>query len=76
MIVNKKEKKEKKRTCQIVDFSISADHRVKLKESEKRDEYLDLAREGKTMVYEGNGDTNNNWWTWNNPQNWQKDYKT
>ena len=29
----------------IVDFSVPVDHRVKLKESEKRDKYLDLARE-------------------------------
>ena len=34
----------KKRTCQIVDFAIPADHRVKLKKSEKSDKYLDLAR--------------------------------
>ena len=41
---NKKQKK-KKRICRIVDFAVSADHRVKLKESEKKDKYLDLARE-------------------------------
>ena len=35
VIVNNKTKKKKKRTFQIVDFAISADHRVKLKESEK-----------------------------------------
>ena len=35
------------RTCWIVDFAISADHRVKLKESKKRDKYQDLAREVK-----------------------------
>ena len=30
---------------------------------------LDLARElTKTMKYEGDGDTNCNWCTWNNPQ--------
>ena len=40
-----KKKKEKKRTSRIVDFAILADRRVKLKESEKRDKYLDLARE-------------------------------
>ena len=40
VIVNKK-----KKTCKIVVFAIPADHRVKLKESEKRDKYLDLARE-------------------------------
>ena len=39
------EKSKKKRTCQIVDFAVPADHRVKLKESEKKDKYLDLARE-------------------------------
>ena len=37
--------KKKKRTCQVVDFDVQADHRVKLKESEKRDKYLVLARE-------------------------------
>ena len=44
-IVKKKKIKTKKRTCRIVDFAISADHRVKLKETKKRDKYLDLARE-------------------------------
>ena len=45
-----------------MDFAILADHRVKLKESEKRDNYLDLARElKKTMKHEGDGDTNCNW---------------
>ena len=39
------ESQQKKRTCQIVDFAIPADYKVKLKESKKRDEYLDLARE-------------------------------
>ena len=34
-----------KRTCQIVDFSVPSDHRVKLKKSEKKDKNLDLARE-------------------------------
>ena len=28
-----------------MDFAIPADHRVKLKETEKRDKYPDLARE-------------------------------
>ena len=32
-----------------MDFAVSADHRVKLKESEKRDNYLDLARELKKL---------------------------
>ena len=34
-----------KRNCKIVDFAVPADHRIKLKEYEKRDKYLDLARE-------------------------------
>ena len=38
-----------KRTCLTVDFAIPADHWVKLKESEKRDKYLDLARELKKL---------------------------
>ena len=44
VIVNKK-----KTTYRIVDFAVSADHRVKLKESEKRDKYQDLARELKRL---------------------------
>ena len=36
---------EKKRTCKIVDFAVSADHSITLKESEKKNKYLDLARE-------------------------------
>ena len=44
VIVNKKQ-----RTCQIVDFTVPSDYRVKLKEGKKRDKYLDLARELKTL---------------------------
>ena len=33
----KKRRKKKKRNCRIVDFAVPADHRVKLKESKKRD---------------------------------------
>ena len=40
IIINKKEK-----TCKVEDFSVPVDHRVILKECEKRDNYLDLARE-------------------------------
>ena len=43
----KKEKEKEKRTCRIVDFAVPADHRVKLKENEKSDKYLDIAREQK-----------------------------
>ena len=34
----------KQRTIRIVDFTAPVDHRVKLKESEKKDKYLDLAK--------------------------------
>ena len=37
IIINKK-----KGTCKIVDFAVPADHRIKLKECEKKDKYLDL----------------------------------
>ena len=47
MIVNKK----KKRTCRIVDVAVLADHRVKLKESEKTDKYLDLVRQLKKKLW-------------------------
>ena len=33
----------------IVDFTVPTDHRIKLKESEKKDKYLDLARELKKL---------------------------
>ena len=36
---------QKKRTCRIVDFAVPADHRAKFKESEKKEKYLDVARE-------------------------------
>ena len=58
MITNKK---KKKKICKIVDFAVPADHRVKLKESEK-DKYLNLARElKKTVEHESNVYTNYNW---------------
>ena len=58
-------KKKKKRICWIVDFAIPSNHRVKLKESEKTDKYLDLARETeKTIKYESDSDTECNWCTW------------
>ena len=53
----KKKKKEKKRTRRIVNLAVPADHLVKLKESKKKDWYLDLARElKKTMEHENVGD--------------------
>ena len=40
---------KKKRIFKIVDFAVPADHRIKLKEYEKKDKYLDLARELKKL---------------------------
>ena len=40
---------EKKRTCKIVDYDVPDDYRVKLKESEKKAKYLNLARELKKL---------------------------
>ena len=45
IIINKK-----KRTCKIVNFAVPSDHRIKLKECEKKDKYLDLARELKKLL--------------------------
>ena len=42
---------KKKRICKIVHFAIPADHRIKLKECEKKDKYLDLARELKKKLW-------------------------
>ena len=63
VIVNKK---KKKRTYWKEDFAVPADHGEKLKESKKRDTYLDLRRElgkkpQKTMEYESDGEINSNW---------------
>ena len=44
VIINKR-----KRICKIVDFAVPADYRINLKESEKMDKYLDLARELKKL---------------------------
>ena len=46
----------------IVDFAVPADHRIDLKEFQKRDKYLELARElKKTMEHEGDNYTNCDW---------------
>ena len=47
-------KVNKKRTSRRVDFAVPAVHRMKLKEIETRDKWLDLARKLKK----------NNYWTW------------
>ena len=56
---------KKKRPCKIVDFAVLVDHRIKLKECEKKDKYLDLAKElKKTMKHEGDNYTNCDWCFW------------
>ena len=45
LVIAKIKKEKEKSTCQIVDCAVTADLRVKLKESEKRDRYLNLAWE-------------------------------
>ena len=40
---------QKKRTCNIVDFAVPADHKIKLKEYEKKYKYLDLTKELKKL---------------------------
>ena len=49
-----------------MDFAVPVNHRVKLKESEKKDYYLDFARElkKKTVEHESDGYTNSNWCSW------------
>ena len=44
IIINKEE-----RICKIVDFAVPADYRINLKECEKKDKYLDFARELKKL---------------------------
>ena len=46
LIINKKKRKN---ICKIVDFAVPADHRINLKKNEKKDKYLDLARELKKL---------------------------
>ena len=43
------QQQQQKRTCKIVDFAVPADHRIKLKECEKKHKYLDLTKEMKKL---------------------------
>ena len=60
--------KNNNNNSQIVDFVVQADHRVKLKENEDRNKYLDPSENWKTMEHESDGDTNCSWSTWRNYQ--------
>ena len=59
------------------NLTVPADHRVKLKEREKRDKNQNLARKmNNTMEYESDGDTNSNWRARNNtPRIGLRDWK-
>ena len=46
---NNQQQQKRKKISKSVDFAIPADHRIKLKECEKRDKYLDLATELKKL---------------------------
>ena len=39
------------RICKIMDYAVPADNRIKVKECEKKDKYLDLARELKKKLW-------------------------
>ena len=50
-----------------MDFAVSADPLINVKESEKKDKYLELARElKKTMEPEVDNYTNYDWYFWYN----------
>ena len=77
LIINNNNKKKKERTCRTVDFAAPADHRVKLKESEKKDMCLDFEKELKKnktiMKHESNEErtrgSGNQWENRNPPDN-------
>ena len=54
-----------KKSCKIVDFAVPAAHRIKPKECEKKNKYLELTWESeKTMEHEGDNYTNSDWCFW------------
>ena len=73
---------KKKRICQLINFVVRTDLRMKMEESEKIDEYLELVRKLKKLVRdEGGGNTNYSWWTWSGPEGWrncklEEEYRT
>ena len=68
IVIKKEKRKERKnRTCWIVDFAVLVDHRVKIKEIEKRDKYLNVARELKNHGTRRCNDITCCWFARNNP---------
>ena len=43
IIKKMKLKRKREKTCRFMDFAVLAEHKVKIKENEKKDKYLDLA---------------------------------
>ena len=54
----------KKWTCKIVDFALPADHRIKLKEMEKKYKYLELVKQLKQKMEHDDIYTNRYWSFW------------
>ena len=64
-MVNNNQQKKQTKICKIVDFAVPAGHKIKLKESEKRDMYRNLARElKKTLGHKGENYTYLDWCFW------------
>ena len=60
---------EKKKTCRLTDFAVPANHRVKIKDSEKINKYLDFAEDfKKSWGHESKGNLSCSWYGWNAPQ--------
>ena len=67
IINNNNNKQKKKKICKIVDFAVPVDHRISLKECEKKDKYLDLARNiEKAVEHESDDCANCDWCLWHN----------
>ena len=68
------EKGGKERTHCVVDFAVPALNRVKFRENDKSEKFLDLAGElkKKNMEHEGDDDTNCNWRAWKDPQSFEE----
>ena len=58
---NQQQQQQKKRICIIVNVAVPSDHRIKLKDYEKKDKYLGLARELKKKTNKGDNYTNCDW---------------
>ena len=51
-----------------MDFTVPSDHKMKLKESEKKDRYLDFAWKLKKKEHKDDNYTNRNWRFWHSHQ--------